>query len=495
MATATRGKAVEDGSVLTIVATHANNCMGVKGSSTANGALIQNQGCSGSAFQQWEAVRDDAGYYELVNVGSGMCLDVPGGSSEKGVNMQQWGCWGADNQKWNLSDQGDGSFAIINKASGLALDVNGASTVNGARIIQWAWWGGDNQKFELNGATFSGPGEVSGFASVYSHGMNTTTGGGAATPTVVTSCNELEYALEDSTARVVEIPSGTTLDCRTSGTNLQACEIDCGGWDPGKVFWRVPVGNQTCDDLGGGTLVWKTRYDRRIDINSNKTLVGAGSGATLEGVSLSVNNVSNVIIRNLTISEVNPDLVEAGDGVGLENAHHVWIDHCRFSMISDGYFDIRNSDSVTVSWNHIVGKNPYVCGGQHHYIGFADSSTVTYHHNYFDAPSGRNPKVTGSSDVHVYNNYYKDVSYFCLSAATGGEALVEGNLYDDSRYPHWSEGGSIEANANVYLGTSADDGQKRDGGANVFSPAYTYSLDNANDLPTIVTSGVGPGNI
>lgn len=333
---------------------------------------------------------------------------------------------------------------------------------------------------------------VSGFAATSSNGIATTTGGGSSAPTVVTSCSALKTYLEDSTARVVQVPEGKTLDCRTSGSSVMACQISCGTSDPSKVYWRIPVGTQTCADLGGGTLVSRTRNEITIRVNSNKTLIGAGRGATLQGVSLVLSGKSNVIIRNLTISEINPSLVEAGDGVTVDSSNHVWIDHCKFSMISDGYFDIKSSKGVTVSWNHIVGKNAYVCGGQHHYISLVDASTVTYHHNFFDTTSGRNPKVTGASQVHLFANYYKDVTYFCLSAGTGSAALVEGNYFEDSRYPHWSEGGSIEARANSYVGTSSSSSQKRDAGANVFDPPYSYSLETTNDVPSIVTAGAGP---
>lgn len=489
---------VATGSTMSIVGVQSSNCLGLKGNATANGTLVQMQGCSGSNFQKWTATRDSSGYYALKNVGSGLCLDVTGNSTAEGTNLQVWGCAGSDNQKWNLSDQGNQVFAIVSKSSGLAVDVYNYSTANGARVVQWSWLAGANQKFTLPGASFasgtSSSSGVNGFAATSVSGLSTTTGGGTATPTVVSSCSALKSALEDATARVVQVASGTTLDCRTSPVTIQACQIACGTSDTtaGKVYWRVPVGTQTCADLGGGTLVNRTTNAITVNVNSNKTLIGAGTGATLKGVSLNISGKSNIIVRNLTISEINPSLVEAGDGLTVNNSHHVWIDHNRFSMISDGYFDIKSSNAVTVSYNHIVGANSYVCGGKHHYISLVDASTVTYHHNFFDGTSGRNPKSTGATQVHLYNNYYKNVSYFCLSAATGVAALVESNYYENSRYPHWSEGGQIEAKGNQYVGTSADASQKRDNNADVFTPSYSYSLDSVSGIPASVVASAGP---
>jgi pectate lyase len=471
-----------------IVGVQSGKCVGVSGSSDANNALLQIQGCSGSAFQQWIATADGAGFYALENAGSGKCMDVTGNSSTAGTNIQQFSCSGNDNQKWSLSSQGGGVYALVAKSSGLALDVFGARTANGTRLIQWTWKGTPNQEWTLGAGTEG----VSGFASLPSDGIATTTGGGSAAPSLAADCASLKALLEDAVPRVVQVPAGATLDCRTANRPQPACQLDCGSGDPGKVYWRVPVPGQTCADLGGGTLVTRTRNDFRIHVRSNKTLVGAGAGAVLQGVSFDLSGESNVIVRNVTISEVNPSLVEAGDGLTINDAHHVWIDHSRFSMISDGYFDIQRSRAVTVSWSHLDGRNPFVCGGQHHYVSLVDASQVTYHHDFFDHTSGRNPKVTGASLVHLFNDYYLDVTYFCLSAATGSSALVEDNVFQDSRYPQWSEGGLIEADDDLYLGTSADAGQRRDDNADVAPPAYHYTLDAPSSVPAIVTAGAGP---
>lgn len=238
----------------------------------------------------------------------------------------------------------------------------------------------------------------------------------------------------------------------------------------------------------------KIRNEISIKVGSNKTLRGLGSGATLQGVSLSIENQSNIIVQNLKISEINPDLVEAGDGLTINGSHHVWIDHCEFSMISDGYLDIRyGSSAVTVSHNRIVGKNQYVCGGQHHYISLVSDSQATFSHNYFDHPSGRNPKVSDDSQVHIYSSYYQGVSYFCANAGAGAELLVEGNHYLDSRYPHWADGGSIEASGNHYAGKTSN--ERRDNNADVFTPPYEYTLDNAATLSQTVPAEAGPGKL
>jgi pectate lyase len=348
----------------------------------------------------------------------------------------------------------------------------------------------------------SGSDPVTGYAATASNGLTTTTGGGNAAVETVTSCDVLRNKLEDSTARVLEIPSGTTLDCRSAPRDITVCELLCNKTDS-KVFWRIPVGTQTCTtladgngdgtlDVPAGKLVTKQITEFRIRVNSNKTLRGAGKGATLKGVSFDVTNKSNIIVRNLTISEVNPSLIEAGDGLTINGSHHVWVDHCRFSMISDGYLDIRyGSSAITVSHNHMDGANPYVCDGQHHFVSLVTESQVTFKHNYWDHVGGRNPKVADSATVHAYNNHYDTVSYFCASSNSGAQVLLENNSYWNSRYPHWADGGTIQAAGNLYAGTTSTAG--RDSNGTVAKPPYPYRLENATGLASTIPATAGPG--
>ncbi len=73
----------------------------------------------------------------------------------------------------------------------------------------------------------------------------------------------------------------------------------------------------------------------RIEIASNKTLLGVGSSAAISGAELSMSGESNIIIRNLTIRD-------ARDGIAMRRTHHVWVDHCDLSECGDGLLDITS---------------------------------------------------------------------------------------------------------------------------------------------------------
>lgn len=488
----------------------------------------------------------NGGLYSVANQASGKVLDITGGSVQAGAPVQQWGYGGSANQQFVLRELGNGYWSMAGRQSGLLLDVWDLSLHDGAHVVQWPANGGTNQQWLLKRSLSGGYNVVArhsgksltvgdsgsgsriyqasdaatglqrwffnpaaglcgatpdGFASQSGpDGLATTTGGGSAAPIIVNSCSALIGALQSSAPAVVQIAAGVAIDCRTPARTAGACAISCpASLDPGKVTYRLPVGAQTCRELGADseTKVSRSRNEISIQVGSNKTLLGMDRYAAIRGATLNLSNAKNVIIRNLSIENVNPGLVEAGDGITLSNASHVWIDHVRFSMISDGHIDIDNSKNVTLSWNRFDGVNPAVCGNAHFYTSMVLNSHVTLHHNFWYKAAGRNPKLDGGATrAHLYNNYWLDIPYFAINASNWAQAKVEGNYFANASRPHWNAGlGMIDAAlwSNRYSGISATD-PHRDTGAIVFGgmSMYRYAIDDVDGVPATVGAGSGP---
>lgn len=211
-------------------------------------------------------------------------------------------------------------------------------------------------------------------------------------------------------------------------------------YDP-AVWGRVPPSGPMEDARIASRNAQQDRV--RIRVGSNTTIVGLGKKSRLRGVWLDIrgsasNNVTNVIIRNLTFQDTfdcfpawaPTDGVLGSwnalyDSISLRDSNHVWIDHNTFEdretadedlpqyfgvlfQVHDGLLDITNaSDFVTVSWNRFRNHDKLML------IGSSDGATadrgklrVTLHHNLFDGIGQRAPRVR-FGQVHVYNNYYK----------------------------------------------------------------------------------------
>ena len=269
-----------------------------------------------------------------------------------------------------------------------------------------------------------------------------TSGGGNASPTTVTSASALTSALSSSSAAVI----------RVSGT------ISCSGM---------------------------------LRVGSNKSVLG-NSGATIVGCGFNISEASNVIVRNLTFRDWGDD------AINVQYSTRVWLDHNTLSNGSDGAIDIkRSSDFVTVSWNRFFNHDKTML------LGHSDDNAgedvghlrVTYHHNWFDGTGQRHPRVRFGNPVHVYNNFYGGVSSYGVASTEGAGVLVEGNYFENTEDPyHLGEGdsgpGTLVARNNFFVNSGS--GQA---GGSVASIPYSYSVDTASNVKSIVTGGAGAGRI
>ena len=141
-------------------------------------------------------------------------------------------------------------------------------------------------------------------------------------------------------------------------------------------------------------------FGYEIPVQSNKTIIGVGKSGRIKGGGFFLGTgIHNVIIRNLTIGDTavasdDPDDKDFDyDGIQMDTADHVWIDHNTFTNINDGYIDSRKDTSyVTVSWNILADHNKTFG------IGWTENVTarMTIHHNWIHDTNQRNPSAVGA---------------------------------------------------------------------------------------------------
>jgi hypothetical protein len=131
-----------------VAAVSSGLCLGIAGASSANGAKVQQQACTGAASQRFELRAETGGSYRLVDVASGKSLDVTDVSSANGAKIQQWTTSGSDNQRFAIATSGSG-YSLKGVGSGKCLDIADRSTSAGAALQQWDCAGGTNQQFVL----------------------------------------------------------------------------------------------------------------------------------------------------------------------------------------------------------------------------------------------------------------------------------------------------------------------------------------------------------
>lgn len=302
-----------------------------------------------------------------------------------------------------------------------------------------------------------------GWAAASGHGVETTTGGGNATPVTVTTAAELQQYAIDPQPQVIQFT--------------------------GEI--SIP----------------------ELEFASNKTLIGLDPSATLKG-GIRIRGkskdpaqmISNVILRNFTLNAATGE--NDGDGVQIHYAHHVWADHLDIYDGTDGNLDVvHGSDFVTVSWTkfHYTDNAPDPSHRFSNLIGHSDNNAaedtgrlhITYHHDWWaDKVTERMPRIR-FGEIHIFNNYYSAAgNNYSIGAGLQAKARVENNYFDGVNDPHIFYDGEptaqIVASGNTYIGLS-DTSAKQTGQGASFTPTYMYKLDTADGgLKDVVKQCAGP---
>ncbi|WP_405732959.1 polysaccharide lyase family 1 protein [Streptomyces sp. NBC_01537] len=278
-----------------------------------------------------------------------------------------------------------------------------------------------------------------------------TTGGGSATATTVSTLSAFTSAVSGDTAKVV------------------------------KVSGLISLSGQ-------------------VDIGSNTTVIGVGSGSGLTGGGVRVKNESNVIIRNLVFSKP-----VGTDSITIQKSTYVWVDHNDLSSdrthgkdYYDGLLDITHAaDYVSVSWNKF----------HDHYkvslVGHSDSNAsedtghlrVTYSHNWFYNVNSRLPSIRFGK-AHILNNYFQNVGDSGIHSRMGAEVYVERNVFSGVPDAITTTGDSdVDGYANqlnnIYDSSSTTDITQ----TSSYKPTYSYTPESNSTTAASVSAGAGTGKV
>lgn len=187
-------------------------------------------------------------------------------------------------------------------------------------------------------------------------------------------------------------------------------------------------------------------FGDQVNINSNKTIVGVGDSAFLQGIGLAIGSKNNIILRNFKITLVGlttPKNINDGDCISIYgSSKNIWIDHCELYSEDpdiqtnidkyDGLIDIKQQTGfITISWCYLHDHHK---GGL---VGASDSDIygdrkITFHHNYYNKVRLRVPMYRGAVG-HFFNNYIvgaKDATEIRANTCV----RVEKNYYESLHY-------------------------------------------------------------
>ncbi|KAF6840294.1 pectate lyase Pel-34K (ricin B lectin) [Colletotrichum plurivorum] len=233
-----------------------------------------------------------------------------------------------------------------------------------------------------------------------------------------------------------------------------------------------------------------------VPIRSNKTIIGVGAGAAIVGGGFGITNQSNIILRNLRVSDtyIPEDYngkSEDWDGIQVDNGTNLWIDHVEFARMADGLMDLRkDTDYVTVS-NCLFSSHNKAFG-----IGWTPNviSKMTINDNFFNSTNQRNPSADNLLMCHMYNNYFLNVTSYGNYARGHTALLVETSYFENVNDPVVAgPNATIRSNWLKFKDCTGETHVDVEG-ASVFNASdyYEYSLKDPYDLPTTTPPFVGP---
>ena len=389
---------------------------------------------------------------------------------------------------------------------------------------KWIWSGSENDSIAVLLYTF--------FIKAEGFG-NSTTGGDAGEIVIASDSLSIRKHLQSNSPVTILVPEGTYdfRQMRNAVTEAKKqgrtwCKTTCSEKNSitGKynTFYRITFKANDCSDLSepGVQIVQENEnlqaWSNWITTKPNKTLIGMGRGANLRGASIVVRaneGSGNHIYRNLAIYDVNPHLIEGGDGletVGNSSNHvkNFWADHISYKWISDG-MDMEFLDNATISYLDFDGANDFNCWGTDPYMALVEDAHLTYANNYWHNTYGRVPKVTGEthgSQVHLYNQYVNSNRFF-IAGANGKSANAKAYVRYENSYidngqgylAEWGDYGYVYFSS-ISFGNSTKQQHRYNGSvksgipqAETFTPNYNFEKRSVSDLPKDIPNLAGVG--
>jgi pectate lyase len=435
---------IEPGAHYVLTSRHSGKAIDVYNLATHDGAPIVQWDRNDGNQQQWRFVPAGSGYYQIVSRLSGKALQVA--SAQDGAELTQQAPSTDTRQHFGVSDSDGGHVRLINRHSRKALDVWEWSTANGARISQFTDLNGWNQQWQMVRMGSSAP-----YSNVPDGFAQGTTGGAGGQTVTVTNQSQLNQYVTASAPYIIRVSGTITLSPK--GTELR--------------------------------------------VASNKTIVGAGTNATIVGGGFFLNGVRNVIIRNLTIRDTLMPDDDPGDdaydydAIQIDSSSNIWIDHNRLTRMNDGLLDSRHdTTNITVSWNQFWENNKTFG------IGWTSNVTarMTIHHNWFRGTNSRNPSADNLAYAHMYNNYLQNVTGYGNLVRGSTKAVVENSYFQSVTDPYYvQDSGELVQRGNITVSSSWRSGRIRERGS-AFNPGsfYSYTLHPAADVPGLVQTHSGP---
>lgn len=302
------------------------------------------------------------------------------------------------------------------------------------------------------------------------YGKNAT-GGGTASPTLVSTADELQKALTAKGQKVIII---------TQDITVSSC-------------LKITASNKTLMALPGVKL---------ISLQQNQKQ---------SGILYFQKGSNNLILRNLTLVGPGAYDCDGWDLLCFDGVTNAWVDHCDFQDGCDGNFDNKgNTDNITVSWCRFRYLKKPKAGGSggsadHRYTNLIGSSSsdkpadgtynMTWAYCWWDEGCVERMTRCRNASLHFLNCYWNSSVAKCYIGPENADCYVEGCTFEGApkseKIFYQNYGGK---NGVKFVKCNSKNGVPTDVSSRaVVTPTYTYTALTADASKTMITGNCGAG--
>ncbi|XP_034253769.1 probable pectin lyase D isoform X1 [Thrips palmi] len=262
-----------------------------------------------------------------------------------------------------------------------------------------------------------------------------TTGGQGGETVTPKNINELKSYLGSNQKLII------VLDRTYDFTNSEgwATSTGCYFQKCGSGFQESLAHAGTCNGKSSTNVKYAKAGTTEIVIGSNKSIIGKNGKGVIKGKGLRIKNAQNVIIRDISITDINPQVIWAGDAMAFDNAQNVWVQGVTFARIGRQHLvSYQNQNKgITVSSCLFDGtsKNSALCDGAHYWVWlfWGTHDEITLINNHVLNTAGRTPHAGGWGKaqpyIHLIGNYMDQNPHTGIEPKTGSYILAEGNIF------------------------------------------------------------------
>lgn len=113
-----------------------NSGLAIEANGAVSGSTVQ-QTSAGTSAQAWKLVNAGSGLYAIVDPATGLVLGVKDSSTSDGATILLEPADGAADQLWQPVPDGKGHYRLANYGTGLVLAIDRMSKTAGSPVVQW----------------------------------------------------------------------------------------------------------------------------------------------------------------------------------------------------------------------------------------------------------------------------------------------------------------------------------------------------------------------